>query len=408
MKQTAKFSFMKEYDRIQIQEVCSKICSGGTPKSTVDTYYGGGIPWLNTKEVNFNRIHSTEKTITEEGLQNSSAKWIDENAVIVAMYGATAGKSAISKIRLTTNQACCNLNIDPDKADYRFVYYALYNDYNRLASLANGGAQQNLNAMQIKEFDIPYPSLEEQTTIANFLSALDDKIELNRQINDNLEQQAQAIYKSWFIDFEPFKDGEFVESEIGLIPEGWKVGTLSDLAEITMGQSPSGKSYNECGEGILFYQGRAEFGDRYPSIRLYTTEPSRIADQNSVLLSVRAPVGDTNIAYNKCCIGRGLASIKAKHGFNSFIFYMIKSMKDQFDMYNGEGTVFGSINRDSLNSLNVIVPTNDVINKFEKIVAPLDLKYKSLFTENLLLTQQRDTLLPKLMSGELKINELDC
>ena len=399
---------MKEYDRIQIQEICTRICSGGTPKSTVEEYYGGTIPWLNTKEVNFNRIHSTEKTITEKGLRNSSAKWIDENAVIVAMYGATAGKSAISKIPLTTNQACCNLNIDPNKADYRFVYYALYNDYNRLASLANGGAQQNLNAMQIKEFDIPYPSLEEQTAIADFLSALDDKIEINRQINDNLEQQAQAIYKSWFIDFEPFKDGEFVESEIGLIPEGWKVGTLSDLAEITMGQSPSGKSYNECGEGILFYQGRAEFGDRYPSIRLYTTEPSRIADQNSVLLSVRAPVGDTNIAYNKCCIGRGLASIKAKHGFNSFIFYMIKSMKDQFDLYNGEGTVFGSINRDSLNSMKVIVPSNDVINDFEKIVAPLDLKYKSLFNENLLLTQQRDTLLPKLMSGKLKINEIDC
>lgn len=177
---------MKEYDRIQIQDICTRICSGGTPKSTVKEYYGGTIPWLNTKEINFNRIHSTEKTITNKGLENSSARWIDENAVIVAMYGATAGKSAISKIPLTTNQACCNLIVDPNKADYRFVYYALFNDYNRLASLANGGAQQNLNAMQIKEFDIPYPFLEEQTAIADFLSALDDKIEINRQINDNL------------------------------------------------------------------------------------------------------------------------------------------------------------------------------------------------------------------------------
>ena len=230
----------------------------------------------------------------------------------------------------------------------------------------------------------------------------------NRRRNDNLEQQAQALYKSWFIDFEPFKDGKFVESGIGLIPEGWKVGTLSDLAEITMGQSPSGKSYNECGEGILFYQGRAEFGDRYPSIRLYTTEPSRIAEQNSVLLSVRAPVGDTNIAYNQCCIGRGLASIKAKHGFNSFIFYTVNALKDQFDMYNGEGTVFGSINKDSLSSMSVIVPPISIIRDYEKIVAPLDLKYKNLFTESTLLTKQRDALLPKLMSGELKINEIDC
>ena len=293
-----------------------------------------------------------------------------------------------------------------DKVDIKWLYYKLLTyDIN---SMDSGSAIPSTDRYQIYSLPIEVPSISTQRRIVDVLDSITTKIELNRQINDNLEQQAQAIYKSWFIDFEPFKDGEFVECEIGLIPEGWKVGTLSDLAEITMGQSPSGKSYNECGEGILFYQGRAEFGDRYPSIRLYTTEPSRIADQNSVLLSVRAPVGDTNIAYNKCCIGRGLASIKAKHGFNSFIFYMIKSMKDQFDMYNGEGTVFGSINRDSLNSLNVIVPTNDVINKFEKIVAPLDLKYKSLFTENLLLTQQRDTLLPKLMSGELKINELDC
>ena len=297
---------------------------------------------------------------------------------------------------------------DENVVDYKFLYYALKICLLRFKMMSQGTSTKFLTKSILNSFEIDLPNIETQQSIASILASIDSKIQINRQINDNLEQQAQAIYKSWFIDFEPFKDGEFVESEIGLIPEGWKVGTLSDLAEITMGQSPSGKSYNECGEGILFYQGRAEFGDRYPSIRLYTTEPSRIADQNSVLLSVRAPVGDTNIAYNKCCIGRGLASIKAKHGFNSFIFYMIKSMRDQFDMYNGEGTVFGSINRDSLNSLNVIVPTNNVINEFEKIVAPLDLKYKSLFAENLLLTQQRDTLLPKLMSGELKINEIDC
>ena len=298
--------------------------------------------------------------------------------------------------------------INEEIVDYNFLYYALKICLLKFKMMSQGTSTKFLTKSILNSFEMDLPSIKAQRAIAAVLKSLDLKIQINRQINDNLEQQAQALYKSWFIDFEPFKDGKFVDSEFGLIPEEWRVGALSDLAEITMGQSPSGKSYNEVGDGMLFYQGRAEFGDRYPSVRLYTTEPSRIAEQNSVLLSVRAPVGDINIAYNKCCIGRGLASIKAKHGFNSYIFYMIKSLKDQFDMYNGEGTVFGSINRDSLNSLNVIVPTNDVINDFEKIVAPLDLKYKSLFTENLLLTQQRDTLLPKLMSGELKINEIDC
>ena len=175
-----------EYNKIDIQHICSNICSGGTPKSTITEYYGGNIPWLNTKEINFNRISETEKTITDEGLNNSSAKWIPAKSVIVAMYGPTAGKTAITQIPLTTNQACCNLTIDSAKADYRFVYYALYNDYTYLASLANGGAQQNLNAQQIKDFEIPFPSLKEQKYIANILSSLDDKIELNRRINDNL------------------------------------------------------------------------------------------------------------------------------------------------------------------------------------------------------------------------------
>lgn len=181
---------MEDNKYIKISKLCKKVCSGGTPKSSVASYYDGNIPWLNTKEINFNRIYSTERNITEEGFNNSSAKWIEKNAVVVAMYGATAGKSAISKIPLTTNQACCNLMVDPEKADYRFVYYALASDYNRLASLANGGAQQNLNAQQIKDFEIPEFTLEEQKRIADILSSLDDKIELNRRINDNLTRFA--------------------------------------------------------------------------------------------------------------------------------------------------------------------------------------------------------------------------
>ena len=372
----------------------------------------GGVPVIKVNNIisGLKRIQDLDTTHPENDQKYRKTR-LNGGEIIISVVG-TIGKTAIVPMDFKgCNLVRATALIDiKDPILSRWVKY--YIDSPKGQSYINGNlnttVQPTLNIKSLVEMPIPFYGREYAEKVVAILSKIDDKIENNRKINDNLEQQAQAIYKSWFIDFEPFKDGEFVESEIGLIPEGWKVGTLSDLAEITMGQSPSGKSYNECGEGILFYQGRAEFGDRYPSIRLYTTEPSRIADQNSVLLSVRAPVGDTNIAYNKCCIGRGLASIKAKHGYNSFIFYMIKSMKDQFDMYNGEGTVFGSINRDSLNSLNVIVPTNDVINKFEKIVAPLDLKYKSLFTENLLLTQQRDTLLPKLMSGELKINELDC
>jgi len=178
---------MSEWKECTIGELCKNICSGGTPnRSNADFFRNGNIPWLNTKEVSFNRIYQTENFITEAGLKSSAAKWIPENTVVVAMYGATAGRSAIAKIPLTTNQACCNLVVDEDKADYRFVYYWLLSNYEHLASLANGGAQQNLNAGLVRDYKIRVPDLERQRKIAEILSSMDDKIEFNNQINRNL------------------------------------------------------------------------------------------------------------------------------------------------------------------------------------------------------------------------------
>ena len=399
---------MEEWKLTKIGSLCMRVCSGGTPKSTVEEYYGGGIPWLNTKEVNFNRIYTTESTISEAGLKNSSAKWINAHSVIVAMYGATAAKCAIGMIPMTTNQACCNLMIDEEIADYRFVYYALTNAYSTLASLANGGAQQNLNAQLIKDFEIPLPDLDTQHRIADILSTIDDKIENNNRINHNLEEQARSLYKSWFIDFEPFKDGKFVDSELGMIPEGWHIGTLSEIADITMGQSPSGSSFNEDGHGIVFYQGRTEFGFRFPSIKLFTTEPTRFAEPHSVLMSVRAPVGDINVALDRCCIGRGLAAITAKDEAFSFVLYTLKGKSSELDLYNGEGTVFGSINRKDLEGLSVLIPPMSIIQQFNDCIRPIDESIEISCKEIVNLSFSRDSLLPRLMSGQLSFDECDC
>ena len=232
-----------EWKEVRLGDVCTRVCSGGTPKSTNLSYYGGEIPWLNTKEIDFNRIYSTEKTITDSGLNNSSAKWIVPNTVTVAMYGATAGKSCIVKVPMTTNQACCNLTINDEVADYEFVYYSLKNDYTTLASLANGGAQQNLNAQIIKDYVLKMPSLADQRRITSILSSLDRKIELNNKINADLEEMAQAIFKNWFVDFEPFKDGKFVDSELGMIPEGWKVISLSEIMKYNGGSQPPASEF---------------------------------------------------------------------------------------------------------------------------------------------------------------------
>ena len=187
----------------------------------------------------------------------------------------------------------------------------------------------------------------------------------------------------------------------------WKEGTLSDIADITMGQSPSGSSYNENGEGTIFFQGRAEFGFRFPSIRLYTTEPKRMAYANDVLMSVRAPVGDLNVAHTDCCIGRGLAAIHSKIGQQSFVLYTMFALKNQLNVFNGEGTVFGSINRNSLNNMSIVIPSPDLISAFEDIVTPIDAAIRNNYDEICSLTQLRDSILPKLMSGELDISDIN-
>ena len=181
-------------------------------------------------------------------------------------------------------------------------------------------------------------------------------------------------------------------------------GMLSDIAVIKMGQSPSGSSYNEDAVGEVFYQGRAEFGFRFPKRRLFTTEPKRMAEVGDVLLSVRAPVGDLNVAYERCCIGRGLGAIHSKTGHSSFVLYTMFALSSQLDVFNGEGTVFGSINRESLNALPVDIPTAAVIDQFEAIAHPIDELIRTNYEENCRLEAIRDSLLSKLMTGEIDIS----
>lgn len=179
-----------------LSDICLRICSGGTPKRSCREYYDGGtIPWLNTAEVNFNRIRSTASHITEQGLDNSSTRWVPKDTVIVAMYGATAGRVAIAGIPLTTNQACCNLVIDCALADPKYVYYWLKNRHCEIAGLANGGAQQNLSVRVLKEVEIVLPALSVQHAVADYLAVLDEKIELNSRINDHLLEMALSEYK---------------------------------------------------------------------------------------------------------------------------------------------------------------------------------------------------------------------
>lgn len=287
--------------------------------------------------------------------------------------------------------------------DKSFLYYLVASE--EFTNIANSGSsgthmpRADWRQLVKSEWNIP-KDIETQTQIAQILTSLDDKIELNLQMNQTLEAMAQAIFKEWFVDFKfPGFDGELVDG----LPKGWRIGNLGEEFNLTMGQSPAGSSYNEIGEGMVFYQGRTDFGFRFPTNRLYTTEPKRTAKPLDTLVSVRAPVGDINMANEICCVGRGLSAVRHKSNAFSFTYYMMKNIEPIFRGFESEGTVFGSINKANFENIEIIIPEKSIIKGFEKIVNPIDNKILENANQIQTLTQTRDSLLPRLMSGKIEI-----
>ncbi|MBD2544906.1 restriction endonuclease subunit S [Planktothricoides raciborskii] len=373
--------------------------------------YGGPYPFIQTGDIAAANkyINSYQQTYSEDGLAQS--KLWDKNTLCITI-AANIAEVAILNFPACFPDSILGFIPDDKKADLDFIFYTLTFFKDRIKKLAIGSVQDNINIGTFNNIKFSCPPLQEQKRIAAVLSCLDDKIENLRKQNETLEKIAQTLFKHWFIDFEfpnengqPYRSsgGAMQPSELGAIPAGWRVGKLGDEFNILMGQSPVGSSYNQNGEGLIFFQGRTDFGFRFPTIRLFTTEPKRIANKFDVLVSVRAPVGDINVAFEKCCIGRGLSAVSSNH--QSYCLYKLKSFKKFFDVFESEGTVFGSVNKTSFNELKSIIPNTEIIQAFEDIVSPIDRKI--FLNENQIqtLTKTRDTLLPELMSGKLRIPE---
>jgi type I restriction enzyme S subunit len=292
----------------------------------------------------------------------------------------------------------------------------------------NTTVQATLNLKDVAQLPILLPDQKERQGIAHILGTLDDKIELNRRMNETLEAIARALFKSWFVDFDPVRakaSGEppesicrrlrltsdilalfpdrLVDSELGEIPEGWAVGSVDDEFDLTMGQSPPGDTYNESGDGLPFYQGRTDFGFRFPKRRVYCTAPTRLAKAGDTLVSVRAPVGDVNVAREDCAIGRGVASARHKSDSRAYSYQFMRSIKDVFACFEAEGTVFGSIGKKDFHAIACVRPPRHVVLAFDAIASPLDDRVEVSENESDLLLSLRDTLLPRLVSGELRV-----
>ena len=272
--------------------------------------------------------------------------------------------------------------------DTSFLYYWFKNiDINQMDS---GSAIPSTSREEVYDLDILLPDKIEQKSISSILSSLDDKIDLLNRQNKTLEKMADTLFRQWFVE----------EAK-----EEWKEGVLSDEFDFTMGQSPSGSSFNEEGIGIPMYQGNADFGFRFPERRVFTTDPQRFAQKYDTLVSVRAPVGDQNMANEKCCIGRGVAAFRYRKNneFYSYTYFKLKSLMDGIKQFNETGTVFGSIGKSDFENLNITIPPIEITDKFQKNVKPIDDKIITNVNQIRTLSTMRDTLLPKLMSGEIRI-----
>ncbi|MGV7091892.1 restriction endonuclease subunit S [Siccibacter turicensis] len=283
-----------------------------------------------------------------------------------------------------------------------------------IQSINTGSLVPHISSKQIKDFPINLPPLPQQKKLSSVLAALDKKIDVNNFINAELEAMAKTLYDYWFVQFDfPNANGKPYKTSGGKmvynatlkreVPVGWAVNTLSQIANITMGQSPAGESYNEEGIGTLFFQGSTDFGWLFPTPRQYTTSPARMAKKGDILLSVRAPVGDMNIANADCCIGRGLAALNSKSHSDGFLFYVMKYFKQIFDRRNAEGTTFGSMTKDDLHSLQVVCPEPGLLKRYDDIVSEYNKMIFSRSLENQDLIKLRDWLLPLLMNGQVTV-----
>jgi len=404
--------------------------------------------------------------IDQEKFEDLNRFQVQEDDLIISCSGTVGEISIIDKSdpKGIISQALLILRVDTERMLPHFLRYFFTSRTGRylLLGASHGSVQNNIAKKSIvTSIPIPLPSLEIQNEIVDQLYTIDQKIHLNEQTNETLEKIAQAIFKSWFVDFDPVRakieaasadrdpnraamaaivgvtieqdwdaieaalqqkldrmsdeqrtqlrqiaelfPDELVESEIGMVPKGWEYSTIGKEFDIVNGQSPPGSSYNEEGEGSPFYQGRTDFGFRFPTQRVYCTEPKRFAKKGDTLLSVRAPVGDLNIAIEDCCIGRGIASLRHKSGSVSYTYYAMKQVQAQIEAYEATGTVFGSINQKQLKALDTIAPDRKVINEFHRIADPIDSKVMNQAFMNRELSKLRDTLLPKLISGEVGV-----
>jgi type I restriction enzyme S subunit len=368
--------------------------------------YGGRYPFFQTGDIKAADFYLTEysQTYSEEGLAQSKL-W--KPGTLCITIAANIAESAILGIEGCFPDSVVGFVPDADKADVRFIKYYMEILKLRMQNISHGATQDNLSLDKLLSFDFLVPPLPIQRRIAGILSAYDELIENSQRRIKILESMARALYREWFVHFR-FPGHEHhprVPSPLGDIPKGWEVKTLKDVCRLTMGQSPKSEFYNESGEGIAFHQGVTDFGDRFPSDRLFCTADGRIAEAGDILFSVRAPVGRLNIADKKIMLGRGLSAIRHHEKHQAFLWEQLRNRFTEDDMI-GNGAIFASVTKDDMQGIALVCPPPSFIQSATQHFEPLHSEIATLSQQIQKLRRTRDLLLPRLLSGQIDVETI--
>ena len=365
------------FKNVCLEDIAS-ITMGQSPKSEYYNNDGLGLPFLQGNRT-FGRKFPTFDTYT-----TFTTKLAYAGDVIMSVR-APVGDLNITPVDMCLGRGVCSLRMN--NGEQEFLFYLLKHSIGALINRANGTIFSSIGYKDLAKTEVCVPiDAADQSRIGSFFKLIDDKIELDTRISIYLDELACAYLENCCSQRN--------------VPNA----RLADVARITMGQSPAGTSFNEDGNGAVFYQGRRDFGDWFPRRRLFTTEPNRMALEGDTLLSVRAPVGDTNVANEDCCIGRGLAAIHSE--YPSLVFFLLKNMSAQFDKFNGDGTVFGSINRKALNELPIWLPEKDEIIRIESFLRPISDIIRRNDDEIQALEELQSILLTRVFSGDSSFDDL--
>lgn len=385
-----------------LSDVCEFIVD--CPHSTAPDE-GEGYPLIRTPNVgkgrlDLNGVHRVSESVYKQRIQRGAPRAND----LIFAREAPAGNVAL----VQENQTVClgqrtvliRPNVQKVNPQYLVYYLLSPKPQYELLGTANGATVAHVNLPAIRNLKIELPEKSVQDKIGTILVTYDNLIENNQKQIKLLEEAVQRLYKEWFVDlrFPGHENTKIVDG----VPERWNEKTLSQVANVIMGQSPKSEFYNSEKKGLPFHQGVGSYGVRFVMDDIYSTSYTRIAEPNSILFSVRAPVGRLNITKNKVVIGRGLAAINQTDGCQSYLYYLLKN-KFFKDNIVGNDSIFASVSKDELLNQKFLIPERNLMMQFEKIVSQMDKQIENLDSKNKKLIEARDRLLPELMSGEMEV-----